>query len=447
MGLGGKLDIVNSQTDRSDEKNNAEYFSWEQIRDNKKWIVINGKVYDITNFSRKHPGGERLMMNHVGQDASDAFTAFHTDMKKVNKYMKSLEVGELLPNDNNDNLKEESRNEVVQDFRKLRLLAEKMDLFKTNSLFYILHFSHLILCDLIGWLIIYYSGYQNWFTYFLAVFFLTITQSQAGWLQHDFGHLSVFKSNKLNHFVQRIIICTLKGVSADWWNYRHFQHHAKPNTIRKDPDIRFGALFVLGKIMPRELGEKKKGKFAYNFQQNYFFMIVPPLLLPIYFNLENAYYLTKTKRIGEALWISSFLIRWSLMFVPILGIWGTISLYLITRFFESHWFVWTTQMNHLPMSIDYDNNLSWFKSQLQATCNVEQSWFNDWFSGHLNFQVEHHLFPTMPRHNYHKIAPYVRSMCEKHKVPYIEKTLTGAMADIYNSLKASGELWYEAYNM
>lgn len=27
--------------------------------------------------------------------------------------------------------------------------------------------------------------------------------------------------------------------------------------------------------------------------------------------------------------------------------------------------------------------------QLAATCNVEQSFFNDWFSGHLNFQIEH----------------------------------------------------------
>ena len=59
------------------------------------------------------------------------------------------------------------------------------------------------------------------------------------------------------------------------------------------------------------------------------------------------------------------------------------------RFLESHWFVWTTQMSHLPLPIEYDNQLSWFRSQLRTTCNVEQSTFNDWFSGHLNFQIEH----------------------------------------------------------
>ncbi|KAG8131113.1 putative Fatty acid desaturase 1 protein, partial [Naja naja] len=48
---------------------------------------------------------------------------------------------------------------------------------------------------------------------------------------------------------------------------------------------------------------------------------------------------------------------------------------------------------------------------LSATCNVDHSWFNDWFTGHLNFQIEHHLFPTMPRHNYYKVAPLVKSLC------------------------------------
>ncbi len=122
-----------------------------------------------------------------------------------------------------------------------------------------------------------------------------MNKAQAGWLQHDFGHLSVFKTSKMNHIFHRIVIGTIKGVSADWWNYRHFQHHAKPNTIKKDPDIRFGSLLVLGKIIPRELGEKKLGKLPYQYQQNYFFMLIPPLLLPVYFNFENIYFLSKKK--------------------------------------------------------------------------------------------------------------------------------------------------------
>ena len=42
----------------------------------------------------------------------------------------------------------------------------------------------------------------------------------------------------------------------------------------------------------------------------------------------------------------------------------------------------------------------------------------------------HSLFPTMPRHNLYKIAPLVKSLCEKHNIPYIVKPLGTAFADI-----------------
>lgn len=47
--------------------------------------------------------------------------------------------------------------------------------------------------------------------------------------------------------------CHSQGASSSWWNYRHFLHHAKPNRMRKDPDIRFDHLFVLGKKQPVEV--------------------------------------------------------------------------------------------------------------------------------------------------------------------------------------------------
>ena len=80
-----------------------------------------------------------------------------------------------------------------------------------------------------------------------------------------------------------------------------------------------------------------------------------------------------------------------------------------------------------------------------ATCNIEQSFFNDWFTGHLNFQIEHHLFPTMPRHNYHKVAPLVKSLCAKHGLQYINKPILKAFGDIVRSLKKSASLWMNAY--
>ena len=52
------------------EKNANTIYTWDEIKNDKNWIVINEKVYDVTNFIKKHPGGERLMSNHIGQDVS-----------------------------------------------------------------------------------------------------------------------------------------------------------------------------------------------------------------------------------------------------------------------------------------------------------------------------------------------------------------------------------------
>lgn len=49
-----------------------------------------------------------------------------------------------------------------------------------------------------------------------------------------------------------------------------------------------------------------------------------------------------------------------------------------------------TQSNHVVMDVSHDNEKSsWLRMQLKATCNIEKSPFNDWFTGHLNFQIEH----------------------------------------------------------
>ena len=56
----------------------------------------------------------------------------------------------------------------------------------------------------------------------------------------------------------------------------------------------------------------------------------------------------------------------------------------------------------------------------------------------LNFQIEHHLFPTMPWHNLPKVAPLVRFLCAKHGTEYLEKLLLRALQDIIGSLRKSG---------
>jgi fatty acid desaturase len=129
-----------------------------------------------------------------------------------------------------------------------------------------------------------------------------------------------------------------------------------------------------------------------------------------------------------------------------LGLFGAIKFLFLIRVFEGTWFVVVTQSNHVVMDVSHDDvKSSWFRMQLKATCNIEKSNFNDWFTGHLNFQIEHHLFPMMPRHNLYKIQADVLEICRKHNIPYVVKPMGQAFYDILTSLEKSGRMWRETY--
>ncbi|ELK35813.1 Fatty acid desaturase 2-like protein [Myotis davidii] len=375
-------------------------YSWQEIQrhnqETDQWLVINRKVYDVTSWADRHPGGRRVLNHYAGEDATDVFRAMHLEIDIARLYLKPLLIGELAPGEPSQ---ERNKNaQLVEDFQELRRTLEAMNMFSANLGFFSLHLIQILILEALAWLMLWHFG-NGWPITICISFLLTISQAQSSFLQHDTGHLSIFKKSKWNHLMHRFVMCHLKGLSVKWWNHRHFQHHTKPNIYPKDPDIDVGPLFLVGDLQP----------------------------------------------IKDIVWVSSFYIRYFITFGPFYGIFGTVLLIYLVKFLESPWIACVTQMSHIPMKMSREENRDWLSTQVLATCNVEQSFFNDWFTGHLNFQIEHHLFPTMPRHNYQKVAPLVRSLCAKHGLQYVNKPILKAFGDIVRSLKKSAALWMDAY--
>jgi len=396
------------------------------------WIAVDDIVYDVTSFAKRHPGGEKLMLFFAGQDASDPFYSFHIRPEFSFKIMKKLKVGTFIGSKDNT----ENDSPMLRDFRKLRKDLKDEGYFQAKISFFMAWFAHVVFMELLAIYIAYATEGSNngWWA---CVALLCIAQIQAGWLQHDFGHLAVFKTIKTNDFWHKLTIMHLKGASAQWWKTRHNRHHAKTNVLKADPDIDNDPLFLFGE----EMSKYRKGWQFTRYQHLYWWLIGPPLVTSLLFVYQVLKFIYRRKLKEEAIWIGSYFLRFSISFVPLFGIWNSILLYWSMRVLESMWFTWITSMSHLPMQIESDKDDDWVTHTVNTTQNLAGGLFNDWFTGHLNYQIEHHLFPTMPRHSYAAINPRIKALCKKHGLNMRTRPLASAAWDVVVALQETGQLY------
>ncbi|KAL7674941.1 hypothetical protein ACOME3_001213 [Neoechinorhynchus agilis] len=65
------------------------------------WVVIHGKVYDVTRFLSDHPGGEDVLLSVAGSDATDAFEDVSHSME-AREQLKDYEIGTVATSSSNE---------------------------------------------------------------------------------------------------------------------------------------------------------------------------------------------------------------------------------------------------------------------------------------------------------------------------------------------------------
>jgi fatty acid desaturase len=94
--------------------------------------------------------------------------------------------------------------------------------------------------------------------------------------------------------------------------------------------------------------------------------------------------------------------------------------------------VFSLNHNGMPIySMKEAEHMDFYRKQILTGRDVDHNILTNWFTGGLNYQIEHHLFPSMPRHNFGLIEPRVRALCEKHKIAYHK---TGFLEGTYEVL-------------
>jgi len=92
-------------------------------------------------------------------------------------------------------------------------------------------------------------------------------------------------------------------------------------------------------------------------------------------------------------------------------------IYGISCYFTSMFIFGTFTLSHSHLPVTKDR-LHWAEYSFLHTMNVNPSWWCDWAMGYLNYQIEHHLFPTMPNFRQRQISAQVKAFAERNGLPY-----------------------------
>jgi len=277
---------------------------------------------------------------------------------------------------------------------------------------------------------------DSWWNLVIAVG-LAFTLAQIGFIAHDAGHRQVWARRRGNDAIGLILTNLFVGFSFGWWMNKHNRHHAHTSLEGKDPDIDPGAL-VYTQHQVNHLG--RLGRQLARIQS----ILLVPLLFLEAMNLHLASVAALARRRDRgALLEASFLAVHVLVFF--------VAPFLLLSPLRAAVFVIMTQSllgfylgasfltNHVGMpTLTGSDDLGFLRRQVLTSRNLSGPSLMGFFFGGLDSQIEHHLFPAMPRANLRRARGVVRQFCAERRISYAEQSPWHAYGDIFRHLRTVG---------
>jgi fatty acid desaturase len=285
---------------------------------------------------------------------------------------------------------------------------------------------------------------DSWWQLALALPAAVLT-TRIYFLGHDAGHGQIASTRRMNRLLGMLVGDLLLGLSYGWWTDKHNRHHANPNHADKDPDVSVGVL-----VWTPEQAVDRRGGFVGWLTRNQGRLFLPLLLLEG-INLKvtsvrsvMADFRAEDQAKRERARMEALLL--AVHFGAYLGLLFTVmSPALAVLFFFVHQALLGLHLgcafapNHKGMpSPDPDEPWDHLRKQVLTSRNVRGGRVTDWFLGGLNYQIEHHLFPNMPRTHLRHAQPIIREYCELAGLPYTEESLAASYAQALGHLHAVG---------
>jgi fatty acid desaturase len=349
--------------------------------------------------------------------------------------LKDLEVGPLLSEPNNLHPSSKSQPDAELENVREQLVAEGC--FEASRLYYARKVLEIVLFWATAALLLFHGQVV------LASVSMALMWQQGGWMSHDFAHNCFFRRNrKANARMLLLTGAITIGFSPEWWKGKHNYHHAVPNEVDNvgnpvDPDI--DTLPVLAWDSSIASHSLSAFKPALRHQQ---FLLAPALAVAraswLTQSLLKAVHDARAKdgSINELLCLcghhlSTFAFAAVLAPAPAAAVTFYLAAQCIGGIVLGSAFV----VSHNGKEV-HTGKEGFVAEQVATTRNVNRGAFNNWFMGALNMQVEHHLFPTLPRHSLPRAAELVKQLCNRNGLLYEDVGLLEAFGLVHKHLKA-----------
>jgi fatty acid desaturase len=245
--------------------------------------------------------------------------------------------------------------------------------------------------------------------------------AQVGFLGHDAGHQQIFRSKRWNDRLGLLLSNLGVGLSFGWWVDKHNRHHRNPNEVGRDPDVQRNVL-----AWTEQQARSQRGllRSVARHQDVFFF----PLLLLEGWNLHvgsiRVLLCRRRASLLEATLLAVHVVGGLALLLAVLSPVRALVFIAVQQSAFGLYLGATFAPNHKGMKIiDPDARPDFLRRQVLTSRNLTGGRLTTVAFGGLNYQIEHHLFPSMPSRNLQRCRPLVRAFCDAHSIPYVETSV------------------------
>ncbi|WP_336205361.1 fatty acid desaturase family protein [Nonomuraea sp. LPB2021202275-12-8] len=321
------------------------------------------------------------------------------------------------------------------DFARLSRRITQAGLLERRPGYYAARMTVLAISFAGGWAAFVLVG-DSWFQILVAAF-LAIVFAQVALLAHDLAHGQVFRSRRSSriagHFVGNLGI----GLGYGWWTDKHTRHHANPNHEDHDPDVAPDVL-----IWSAKQAEASRGlpRFIGRWQAFLFFPLLTLEGLNLHVSsLRSLRRPTLKHRRTEATLLIAHDLAYLFAVFAVLPFGKALVFLAVHQALFGVYLGCTFAPNHKGMPVlTGEDRLDFLRRQVLTSRNVRGGHLINTALGGLNYQIEHHLFPSMPTPNLRRAQPIVREHCASLGVKYVETGLIASWSQAMRHLHEAG---------